>query len=113
MLGIRQATEALFTIIVLLLLCNSPDSEASSGRTYRVHGQVVAINVVHAPHMIVVRTPLSKHDDMTVEAKVTTQTKIMRKKARIALQTIKVGEAVWLTYVKQRDGVFARSIQVQ
>jgi len=112
MLGIRQATGALFAIVVLLL-GNSPDSEASNGRTYRVHGQVVAVNVGHAPHMIVVRTPLSKHDDMTVEAKVTTQTKIRRKKARIALQTIKVGEAVWLTYVKQRDGVFARSIQVQ
>ena len=112
-MGIRQATAALFAIALLLLLCNSPDSEASSGRTYRVHGQVMAINVAQAPHVIVVRTPLSKHDEMTVEAKVTTQTKIMRKKARVALQTIKVGEAVWLTYVKQRDGVFARSIQVQ
>ena len=112
-MGIRQVTVALFAIVVLLLLCNSPDSEASSGRTYRVQGQVVAVNVSPAPHMIVVRTPLSKHDDMTVAAKVTTQTKIMRKKTRIALQTIKVGDAVWLTYVKQRDGVFARSIQVQ
>jgi hypothetical protein len=56
---------------------------------------------------------LSKHNDMTVGAKVSAQTKIMRKGKRISLQHVSVGEAVWLTYVKQRDGVFARVIQVQ
>jgi hypothetical protein len=63
--------------------------------------------------MIVVKTPLSKHDDMTVGARVTSQTKIVRKGKRIGLQTIRVDEVVWLTYVKQRDGVFAQTIQVQ
>jgi hypothetical protein len=105
---------ALFAIAALmLLLCISPDSEAASGRTYRVHGQVVAVNIAQIPHMIVVKTPLTKHDDMTVGAKVTAETRIMRKGKRIALQTIRVGEVVWLTYIKQRDGVFARIIQVQ
>ncbi|MGH8760075.1 MAG: hypothetical protein ACREVW_11275 [Burkholderiales bacterium] len=98
---------------MLMLLCVPPDSEAADGRTYRVHGQVMAVTVAQAPHMIVVKTPLTKHDDMTVGAKVTAQTRIMRKGKRIALQTIRVGEVVWLTYVKQRDGVFARIIQVQ
>ena len=97
----------------MALFCIPPDSWGSSGRTYRVHGQVVAVNMVQAPHMIVVKTPLSKHDDMTVGARVTSQTKIVRKGKRIGLQTIKVDEAVWLTYVKQRDGVFAQTIQVQ
>jgi hypothetical protein len=63
--------------------------------------------------MIVVKTPLSKHDNMTVAAKVTSQTRIVRKGKSVALQTIRVDEAVWLTYVKQKDGVFARTIQVQ
>ena len=109
-----QARGTLFAIAALmLLLCIPPDSEAASGRTYRVHGQVIAVNVVQSPHMIVVKTPLTKHDDMTVGAKVTAQTRIVRKGKRIALQTIRVGEVVWLTYVKQRDGVFARIIQVQ
>jgi hypothetical protein len=63
--------------------------------------------------MIVVKTPLSKHDEMTVGARVTSQTKIVRKGKRIGLQTIRVDEVVWLTYVKQRDGVFAQTIQVQ
>ena len=109
-----QAWRALFTIAALMVLfCIPPDSEAADGRTYRVHGQVMAVNVAQAPHMIVIKTPLTKHNDMTVGAKVTAQTRIMRKKKRIALQTISVGEEVWLTYVKQRDGVFARIIQAQ
>jgi hypothetical protein len=97
----------------MMLLCISPDSEAASERTYRVRGQVMAVNIAQSPHMIVVKTPLTKHDDMTVGAKVTGQTRIVRKGKQIALQTIRVGEMVWLTYVKQRDGVFARIIQVQ
>jgi hypothetical protein len=97
----------------MMLFCIPPDSEAADGRTYRVHGQVVTVNVAQTPHMIVVKTPLTKHDDMTVGAKVTAKTKIVRKGKQIKLQTIKVGEVVWLTYVKQRDGVFARIIRVQ
>jgi hypothetical protein len=112
--GMRHVRVALFAIAALMaLLCIPPDSWGASGRTYRVHGQVVAVNVVQAPHMIVVKTPLSKHDAMTVGARVTSQTKIVRKGKRIALQTIRVDEAVWLTYVKQSDGVFAQTIQVQ
>jgi hypothetical protein len=114
MTSVRQATGALFAIAALMmLLCIPPDSEATSGRTYRIHGQVTAVNVAQTPHLIVVKTPLSKHNDMTVGAKVTAQTRIVRKGKRIALQTISVGDMVWLTYVKQRDGVFAQSIQVQ
>lgn len=110
----RQASGALFAIVALMmLLCIPPDSGAAGGRTYRVHGQVMAVSVAQAPHMIVVKTPLTKHNDMTVEAKVTTHTRIVRKVKRIALQTIRVGEGVWLTYVKQRDGVFAQTIQAQ
>lgn len=110
----RHVRVALFAIASLMaLLCIPPDSWGASGRTYRVHGQVVAVNMVQAPHMIVVKTPLNKHDAMTVGARVTSQTKIVRKGKRIALETIRVDEAVWLTYVKQRDGVFAQAIQVQ
>jgi hypothetical protein len=114
MTRVRQANGALLAIAALMmLLFIPPASEAAGGRTYRVHGQVMAVNVSQSPHMIVVKTPLSKHNDMTVGAKVSAQTKIMRKGKRISLQHVSVGEAVWLTYVKQRDGVFARVIQVQ
>jgi len=101
-------------ISALMMLPFIPtNSEAADGRTYRVHGQVIAVNLVQTPHMIVIKTPLSKHDDMTVGAKVTAQTKIVRKGKRITLQTISVGAAVWLTYIKKKDGLFARVIQVQ
>jgi len=111
---VPQARVVLVAIAALMaLFCIPPDSWGASGRTYRVHGQVVAVNVVQAPHMIVVKTPLNKHDAMTVGARVTSQTKIVRKGKKISLQTIRVDEAVWLTYVKQRDGVFAQTIQVQ
>lgn len=114
MTRVRQAGGAFFAIAALvMLLCIPPDSEAASVRAYRVHGQVIAVNIAQAPPMIVVKTPLTKHDDMTVGAKVTAETRIVRKGKRVALQTIRVGEVVWLTYVKQRDGVFARIIQVQ
>lgn len=95
------------------LLCILPETVAAEGRIYRVHGQVVAVTVAQAPQMIVVKTPLTKHNDMTVGAKVTAQTRIVRRGKRVALQTVKVGETVWLTYVKQRDGVFARLVQLQ
>ena len=114
MAQVHQAKGVWFAIVALaVLLATSPDSEAASGRTYRVQGQVVAVNVTQVPYMIVVKTPLSRHDDMTVGARVTAQTRILRKGKRIALQTIRIGEAVRLTYIKQRDGVFAQIIQVQ
>jgi hypothetical protein len=114
MTRVRQANGMLCAVAALMmLLCIPPNGEAASDRTYRVQGKVMAVNVAQAPHMIVVKTPLTKHDDMTVGAKVTAKTKIVRKGKRIALQTVSVGDVVWLTYVKQRDGVFARSIQVQ
>lgn len=110
----HRAWMALFALSTLMVLPAFPsDSEATDRRTYRVHGQVIAVNIVQAPHMIVIRTPLTKQDDMTVGAKVTAQTKIVRRGTRVPLQTIKAGEDVWLTYIKQRDGVFARTIQIQ
>jgi len=114
MTRVRQAWRAAIAISALMILPSIPiNSEAADGRTYRVHGQVVAVNLVQTPHMIVIKTPLSKHDDMTVGAKVTAQTKILRKGKRIMLQTISVGAPVWLTYIKKKDGLFARVIQVQ
>ena len=113
MLRVCQASVARFILASLLLLCIPHDTEAAAGRSYRVHGQVIAVIITQTPHMIVVKTPLTKHNDMTVGAKVTAQTKIMRKGKRIGLQTIKVGEVVWLTYVKEKDGVFASLIQIK
>jgi hypothetical protein len=113
MMGHQKGGMLCAVAALVILLCWTPHSEAAGSRTYRVHGQVTAVNFTQAPHMIVVKTPLPKHNSMIVEAKVTAQTSTVRNGKRVALQTIRVGETVWLTYVKQRDGVFAKSIQVQ
>lgn len=50
MTRVPQARVALVAIAALMaLFCIPPDSWGASGRTYRVHGQVVAVNVVQAP----------------------------------------------------------------
>jgi hypothetical protein len=49
---------------------------------------------------------------MTVGATVTAQTKIMRGKKRVALNTIREGDVVWLTYVKAPGGVLAEIIRL-
>lgn len=114
MTGVRQTWKSLLAVAALTgLFCFPSDSSAVEGRTYRVQGQVVAVIVAQTPQMIVVKTPLSKRNDMTVGANVTAQTKILRRGKRVALQTARVGETVKLIYVKKRDGVFAQVIQLQ
>src|SRR5688572_1234948 len=115
MIWVRQVNGACLVIAALfiLLLWVPLESHAAGGRTYRVHGQVMAVNISQSTQMIDVKTTLSKHNDMTVGAKVSAHTRITRKGKRISLQHVNVGEGVWLTYIKQRDGVFARIIQVQ
>lgn len=100
-------------IAVTCLLCVPVIGEAGEGRSYRVQGHVVAVNVTNQPNMIVVKTPVTNRSDMTVGATVNAQTKIVRGGKRVGLHTIRVGETVWLTYVKRRDGVVARLIQLR
>jgi hypothetical protein len=113
MTRVRQANWALLAIAALMMLpaFRRPVRQPTGGPI----GFMAASwrECSKSPHTIVVKTPLSKHNDMTVGAKVTAQTKIMRKGKRISIQHVSVGEVVWLTYVKQRDGLFARVIQVQ
>lgn len=86
--------------------------QASAGSRYKVQGTVVAITLTQTPPLIVVKTPLGPKNHMTVGATVTAQTKILRGKKRIALNTIREGEVVWLTYVKAPGGVLAEIIRV-
>ena len=65
----HRAWMALFALSTLMLLTAFlSDCEVIDRRTYRVHGQFIAVNIVQAPHMIVIRTPLIKQDDMTVRS---------------------------------------------
>ena len=96
-----------------LLIYQPAGTDGAEERVYRVHGKVVAINLLETPYVIVVKTPVTAKDEMTVGAAINDQTKIVRGTKRVALQTIRVGEVVSLTYVKRRDGLFARTIQAR
>jgi hypothetical protein len=85
---------------------------AKTGNTYKVQGTVIAITLTQTPPLIVVKTPLGPKNHMTVGATVTPHTKILRGNKRIALNTIREGEVVWLTYVKAPGGVLAEVIRV-
>ncbi|HKY70638.1 MAG TPA: hypothetical protein VJL88_01855 [Nitrospira sp.] len=102
-----------FTIwAVSLLLPLAAAAEAKTGSTYKVQGTVIAITLTQTPPLIVVKTPLGPKNHMTVGATVTPHTKILRGNKRIALNTIREGEIVWLTYVKAPGGVLAEVIRV-
>ena len=96
--------------IVTLLSCLAVAAEAKT--SYKVQGTVIAIALTQNPPLIVVKTPLGPKNHMTVGATVTPHTKILRGNKKIALNTIKEGEAVWLTYVKAPGGVLAEVIRV-
>ena len=111
-IGYRLTIMVVATIMGLIV--SAPCSgEAGEGRIYKVQGTVIAVALNQTPPLIVVKTPLTPKNHMTVGATVTPQTKIVRGQKRVALQTIRVGETVWLTYVKAQGGLFARTIQVK
>jgi hypothetical protein len=87
-------------------------AEGRTGSTYKVQGTVIAITLTQTPPLIVVKTPLGPKNHMTVGATVTAHTKILRGNKRIALNTIREGDIVWLTYVKAPGGVLAEIIRV-
>lgn len=100
-----------FTVCLLTLLSWLAVS-AEAKTAYKVQGTVIAITLTQNPPLIVVKTPLGPKNHMTVVATVTPHTKILRGKKKIALNTIKEGEVVWLTYVKAPGGVLAELIRV-
>jgi hypothetical protein len=105
---------ALVAFMVLALVCLAPSlGQAKQGRTYKVQGTVIAVTLSQTPPLIVVKTPLGPRNHMTVGATVTAHTKILRGDKRVALNAIREGEAVWLTYVKTQGGVVAEIIRVR
>lgn len=105
--------KALLWFIIAVLLALAPRAvDARTGPIYKVQGTVIAITLTQSPPLIVVKTPLGPKNHMTVGATVTAQTKIVRGNKRVALNSIREGEIVWLTYVKSPGGVLAEIIRV-
>jgi len=98
--------------IPVLLYSLLPVTTEARQSTYKVQGTVIAVTLTQTPPLIVVKTPLGPKNHMTVGATVTSHTKIIRGNKRVALNTIREGEVVWLTYVKGPSGVQAEIIRV-
>jgi hypothetical protein len=102
--------------VLLCLTVGLAQSSASTGSrvTMRiVQGEVVATNLKDVPPVIVVRVVLPNKEELIVGATVPFGTHVTRGKRAVALADIHVGEKVVLGYLKQPDGLTARSIHVQ
>ena len=84
---------------------------AASERTVR--GEVVAVNVKDSPPVIVLKTMTANNEELIVGATVDSGTVITRGKERVTLGAIKVGEQAAMIYLKNPDGLLARSIHVR
>lgn len=99
--------------MAVLWAATPPVSAESKTGVRAVRGDVVAINVHDSPNVIVVKAMKGGKNELIVGATVGADTTIRRGKQKVGLETLKVGESVDLTYVKQDDGLVARSIHAR
>lgn len=102
--------------LMLCLTIGLIESSAGAGSRVTmqiVQGEVVATNLKEEPPVIVVKVILPNREELIVGATVPPGTHLTRGKRMVALADITVGERVVLGYLKQPDGLTARSIHVQ
>ena len=85
---------------------------AASDGVRTISGIVDEVLASETPPVIMVRSRPGMKDEIMVGAVVKRETTIVRGKQRIALNHIRAGEKVTLTYMKHRDGLTVRSITV-
>lgn len=106
-------------LLAVVLVCGLTGTTisvtSSSAETIQrtVQGTVVATNVDADPQIIVVEVVLPNQEELVVGARVTTDTKIIKRKQAARLADIQVGEKAAITYLKTPDGLIARSIHVR
>ncbi|TAJ33346.1 MAG: hypothetical protein EPO64_01045 [Nitrospirae bacterium] len=92
----------------------APVVGAATDSTVRtVRGEVVAVNVADSPQVIVVKAVAAKKQELIVGAVVEAGTVITRGKQKVALDNLQVGEQVDIAYLKNEDGLIARSIHAR
>lgn len=88
-------------------------SYASDRDVRTITGIVDEVYAGETPPTIMVRSRVGMKDEIVVGAVVKKGATIVRGKQRIALNRIRAGERVTLTYVKNREGLAVQSITVQ
>lgn len=113
--GMRKLVRVMMIFGVLGLYGGlAPWSAAQADTAARtVQGKVVAVNLQSTPHIIVITVVLPSKQEMIVGATVGSDVAITKEKQAIGLSGIKTGQTVSLTYVKNQDGLTAKSIQVR
>jgi hypothetical protein len=105
------AASILWCFLVALMGYVAEPLYAMEESLHTATGSVAAINTKDSPPTILVMGKAAMSNEVvTIGAVVKNDAKIMRGTQRIALDRIRVGEEVTITYVKSRHGLRARSI---
>jgi len=95
------------------LMLNPLAAEAGEEGQNRIQGEVVAINSLDSPAILVMKALTQQKEELIVGALIQSQTKISRGGREVPLDAIKLGDTVVLTYVKRPEGASAVAIQVR
>lgn len=88
-------------------------AEAAGEGPQRMQGEVVAINSLDSPAILVMKALTQQKEELIVGALVQPGTRISRGGREVSLGAIKLGDTVVLTYVKKAEGASAVAIQVR
>ena len=99
---------------VLVIVNGASAGEARAGRevAHTVRGVVESVHASETPPTIMMTTTIGGKEEVLIGAYLAKNAMVVRGKQRIALDRIRVGETVTLTYVKTRRGLAALSIVV-
>lgn len=89
-----------------------PSIHASDDDVRMISGVVDEVHANETPPVIMVRSRPGMKDEIVIGAVVKKGATIVRGEQRVALNRIRAGERVTLTYVKNRKGLTVRSIVV-
>lgn len=102
----------LWCLLVVLQGYMAQQVHAADDGVRTISGIVDEVLADETPPVIMVKSRPGMKDEIMVGAVVKKEASIVRGKRRIALNHIRAGERVTLTYVKHRDGLTIRSITV-
>src|SRR5437763_16861103 len=108
-----KALSGMILVVVMPVVLVPCALAASEGKVLTVKGNVVAVNLKSDPQIIVVKAMTQNKQELIVGATIGKGATITRGNKPVKLAEIKIGEAVDLRYLKNADGLVARSIHLQ
>ena len=94
-------------------LFGSATASAGEPAVRTVRGEVIAVTLNESPQVIVMKTMTAAKKEMIVGATVDSGAAVTRGQDHVTLADIKVGETVELKYVKNADGLVAKSVHAR